>query len=61
MTRRIRRNFLVGLSVLIALVTVSVMVVAKSDSKWKAEYRVRNFLLSEATSVQSWIKRAGQR
>jgi len=52
MTRRIRRNLLVGLSVLIALASASMLLIAKLDTNWKAEYRVRKFLLSEATSAQ---------
>ena len=48
MTRRIRRNLLIGLFAIISLVTASVLVIANADTRWKAEYRVRKFLLAEA-------------
>ncbi len=47
MTRRTRRNLLMGLFTLILLMTASVLVITITDTRWKAEYRVRNFLLAE--------------
>ena len=47
MTRRLRRNLLIGLFTLISLVTATVLVLANMDTRWKAEYRVGKFLLAE--------------
>ncbi len=48
MTRRTRRNLLMGLFTLILLMTASVLVITITDTRWKAEYRVRKFILAEA-------------
>jgi hypothetical protein len=57
MTRLLRRNLIIGLATFFSLLIASALVIANTDTQWKAEHNVRKFVIAEAKpEYQQYIK-----